>query len=202
MNIPLATRSHLKNINSNQAIRAVAKGHRRRALPEFASQLDQPLRAQRGGRTIALHPFEAGLLSLVKGSSEGKTASHQRSTQDFRKGWIAGRARRPANQWLLVIPKGFTLAVLRVLLSKLGYPPWDAETLAAAKAEHASDRAQIDKLYQQFLKGRGKCLTTQSFLAAASRPLPSIGFSRESRATRKVVRAARSAFRKRLGKSD
>ena len=37
------------------------KANRKRRLPEFANQLDQPLRAQRGGRTIALHPFEAGM---------------------------------------------------------------------------------------------------------------------------------------------
>ena len=53
---------------------------------------------------------------------------------------------------VLTIPKGFTLAAFAALIGKLGYPPWEAETLAAAKAEYAEDKAEIDELYEQFKK--------------------------------------------------
>ena len=130
------------------------KANRRRALPEFASQLDQPLMAQRGGRTIALHPFEAGLLSLVREALKGKPRAIKAVLKIFEKAGLLDAPVGRQTHGSLVIPKGLSLAVFMVLLSKVGYPPWDAETLAAAKVEHASDGSEIDKLYQQFLKAR------------------------------------------------
>jgi hypothetical protein len=130
------------------------KADRKRALPEFANQLDQPLRAQRGGRTIALHPFEAGLLSLSNEALKGKPRAIKEAIKIFEKAGLLDAPVGRQTHGVLTIPTGFTWSAFRILLSILGYPPWDAETLAAAKAERASDGAQIDKLYQQFLRGR------------------------------------------------
>jgi hypothetical protein len=130
------------------------KANQKRALPEFANQLDQPLRVQRGGRTIAIHPFEAGLLCLSNEALKGKPRAIKEALKIFEKAGLLDAPVGRQTHGSLVIPKGLTLAVFMILLSKLGYPPWDAETLAAAKAEHASDRSQIDILYQQFLKAR------------------------------------------------
>jgi hypothetical protein len=126
----------------------------KRGLPEFANQLDQPLRAQRGGRTIALHPFEAGMLSLVKEALKGKPRALKEVIKIFEKAGLLNAPVGRQTHGALVIPKGLTVAAFRVLLSKLGYPPWDGQTLAAAKIEYARDKAKIDNLYQQFLKGR------------------------------------------------
>jgi hypothetical protein len=130
------------------------KATRKRRPPEFANQLDQPLRAQRGGRTIALHPFEAGMLSLVKEALKGKPRALKEVIKIFEKAGLLNAPVGRQTHGSLFIPKGFTVAAFLVLLSKLGYPPWDPETFAAAKAEYANDQARIDKLYQQFLKGR------------------------------------------------
>jgi hypothetical protein len=136
--------------NSNGRKKATPK----RRTPEFAKQLDQPLRAQRGGRTIALHPFEAGINSLVREALRGKPQAVKNVLRIFEKAGLLNALVGAQTHSSLVIPKGFTLAAFLVLLSKLGYPPWAPETFAAAKAEYASDRAQIDELYRQFLKGR------------------------------------------------
>lgn len=127
---------------------------RKRVLPEFANQIDQPLRAQRGGRSIAVDPFEAGLLSLIREALRGKPRALKEVLKIFEKAKLLNAPVGRQTHGSLVIPKGLTLAAFKVLLSKLGYPPWDAETLAAAKAEYARDKAKIDELYQQFLKGR------------------------------------------------
>lgn len=125
----------------------------KRRLPEFAKQLDQPLRAQRGGRTIALHPFEAGINSLVREALRGKPQAVKNVLRIFEKAGLLNASVDGQTEGSLVIPKGFTTAAFFVLMSKLGYPPWDPETFAAAKAEYANDRARIDELYRK-LKGR------------------------------------------------
>ena len=130
------------------------KADRKRGLPEFGSQLDQPLRAQRGGRSIAVDPFVAGINSLVREALRGKPRAIKEVLKIFEKAGLLDAPVSWQTHGALVIPKGFTWPAFRVLLSKLGNPPWDPETLAAAKAERASHRAQIDKLYHQLLKGR------------------------------------------------
>jgi hypothetical protein len=128
------------------------KGSRKLELPHLANQLDEPLRAKRAGRSIALHPFEAGMFSLAREALKGKPRALKKVLEIFEKAGLLNAPRGRQKHGVLTIPKGFTQPAFGVLLSKLGYPPWDPAILAAAKAEYARDKSEIDELYQQFLR--------------------------------------------------
>src|SRR5260221_6948901 len=99
------------------------KRARKEKVPDLAGLFDKPLQVKRGGKTIAVHPYEAELMSLGKRALKGEP----RATKLFLKRCeIAGLLDpAPAEQThgLLVIPKGVNWAITRVLLETHGFVP-------------------------------------------------------------------------------
>jgi hypothetical protein len=124
----------------------------RENAPDVASMLEKPLRVKRGGKTIAMHPFEAELTSLGKRALNGEP----RATKLFLKHCeTAGLLEAPPaarTQNVFVIPRGVNRGILTVLIETYGLPPWDPEVYAALEAEHDRDQANIEELYIQFMK--------------------------------------------------
>jgi hypothetical protein len=129
------------------------KASEKRGPPDFASLLDQPLRARRGEKIVALDPFEAGIQSLVREAINGKPRALKEILKIFEKEGLLNAPVGRQTHGSLIVPKGFSLAAYFTLLTNLGYPPWDPEVLAAAKSEYAQDKDQIRELYQDLLKG-------------------------------------------------
>jgi hypothetical protein len=120
--------------------------------PDIAALFDRPLKVKRGGKTIAMHPFEAELTSLGKRALKGEP----RATKLFLKHCEdAGLLEPPPAEQthgVFVIPRGVNRGIIKVLLETYGLPPWDREIYAALEAEYESDQARIEELYVQFLK--------------------------------------------------
>ena len=95
------------------------RANRKRRLPEFANQLNQPLRARRGGRSVAVDPFEAGMNSLVREALKGKPRALKEVLKIFEKAGLLN-ARRPANPWLLGYSEGPHLSGLSGLAKQVG----------------------------------------------------------------------------------
>jgi hypothetical protein len=54
-------------------------------IPDLVSHLERPLKAERGGKRVNVHPFEAGLLSLVREAMKGKPSAIKKVIQIFEK---------------------------------------------------------------------------------------------------------------------
>jgi hypothetical protein len=125
---------------------------RRENAPDVASMIEKPLRVKRGGKTIAMHPFEAELTSLGKRALNGEP----RATKLFLKHCeTAGLLEAPPaarTQNVFVIPRGVNRGILTVLIETYGLPPWDPEVYAALEAEYERDQARIEELYKQFME--------------------------------------------------
>jgi hypothetical protein len=128
------------------------KRARRENAPDVASMLEKPLRVKRGGKTIAMHPFEAELTSLGKRALNGEP----RATKLFLKHCeIAGLLEAaPAEQThgVFVMPRGVNRGILTVLIEEHGLPPWDPDIYAALEVEYERDQARIEELYNQFME--------------------------------------------------
>jgi hypothetical protein len=128
------------------------KRARKESVQDIAGLFDKPLQVKRGGKTIAVHPYEAELMSLGKRALKGEP----RATKLFLKRCeIAGLLDpAPAEQThgVLVIPKGVNWTITRVLLETHGLPPWDPNAYAALEAEYERDQALIEELYKQFME--------------------------------------------------
>lgn len=120
--------------------------------PDIAALFDKPLQVKRGGKTVAMHPFEAELTSLGKRALKGEP----RATKLFLKYCEAAGLLDPPpaeqTHGVFVIPKGANHGIIKVLLETYGLPPWDPEIYAALEAEYERDQAHIEELYTQFLK--------------------------------------------------
>jgi hypothetical protein len=128
------------------------KSQRKENAPDIAGILDKPLRVKRGGKMIAMHPYEAELTSLGKRALNGES----RATKLFLKECeTAGLLEPPAGKQthgVFVIPKGVNTGILKVLLETQGLPPWDPDIYAALEAEFEREQAHIHELYNQFMK--------------------------------------------------
>src|SRR5258705_1744389 len=119
---------------------------------DLAGIFEKPLRVKRGGKTISMHPYEAELTSLGKRALKGQP----RATKLFLKHCEAAGLLDPSpaeqTHGVFVIPKGVNGAIAKVLIETYGLPPWDADAYAALEAEYQRDQANIEKLYQEFMK--------------------------------------------------
>jgi hypothetical protein len=129
-----------------------ARRQRKQNALDLAGLFDKPLRVKRGGKTIALHPFEAELTSLGKRALKGEP----RATKLFLKQCEAAGLLDPASaeqtHGVFVILRGMNSAIVKVLLETHGLPPWDPDAYAALEAEYERDQARIEELYKQFMK--------------------------------------------------
>jgi hypothetical protein len=120
--------------------------------PDIAALFDKPLQVKCGGKTVAMHPFEAELTSLGKRALKGEP----RATKLFLKHCEAAGLLDPPpaeqTHGVFVIPRGVNSRIIKVLLETYGLPPWDPEIYAALEAEYERDQAHIEELHTQFLK--------------------------------------------------
>ena len=128
------------------------KSRRKENALDIAGIFDKPLRVKRGGKTIAMHPYEAELTSLGKRALKGEP----RATKLFLKQCeIAGLLDPPPAEQthgVFVIPRGVKSKIAKVLIETYGLPPWDPDIYAALEAEYERDQACIEELYNQFMK--------------------------------------------------
>ena len=112
------------------------KRARKESVQDIARLFDKPLQVKRGGKTVAVHPYEAELTSLGKRALKGEP----RATKLFLKRCeIAGLLDpAPAEQThgVFVIPKCANSAIIKVLLETHGLPPWDPNAYAVLEAEY------------------------------------------------------------------
>lgn len=127
---------------------------RKEAVLDIAKILDTPIKVKRGGKTVAMHPFEAELTSLGKRALKGEP----RATKLFLKHCEAAGLLDPApaeqTHGVFVIPEGANSAIVKVMLQTYGLPPWDAEIYASVEAEYQRAQARIEELYRQFMEDR------------------------------------------------
>ena len=150
---PLAIRSPPRSISSSRGTCERVHGRLEKKRQTSPALFDKPLQVKRGGKTVAMHPFEAELTSLGKRALKGEP----RATKLFLKHCEAAGLLDPppAEQTpfgVFVIPRGVNHEIIKVLLETYGLPPWDPEIYAALEAEYDRDRAHIEELYIQFLK--------------------------------------------------
>ena len=119
---------------------------------DLSGIFERPLRVNRGGKTVSIHPHEAQLTSLAKRALKGEP----RATKLFLKHCEAAGLLDPVTaeqtHGVFVIPKGANHAIVKVLLETHGLPPWDPGDYAALEAEYQRDQEHIEKLYNQFMK--------------------------------------------------
>jgi hypothetical protein len=123
-------------------------------IPDLVSHLERPLKADRGGKRVNVHPFEAGLLSLVREALKGKPSAIKKVIQIFEKEGLLEPPPGKQTHGVLVAPKNLDLHSFCILLKILGAPPWKPGMFEAAQAEYQEDQAQLDELRRQFLKGQ------------------------------------------------
>jgi hypothetical protein len=129
----------------------VKRARRENAL-DIAGIFDKPLRVKRGGKMVAMHPYEAELTSLGKRALNGEP----RATKLFLKYCeTAGLLDPPPAEQthgVFVIPRGANSGIIKVLIETHGLPPWDPDIYDALEAEFERDQARIEELYNQFMK--------------------------------------------------
>jgi hypothetical protein len=131
------------------------KADRRGELPDLASQLARPLQAERGGKSVKVHAYEAATLSLVKEALKGKPRALKKALQIFEEAGLLNPPAGKQTHGSLFIPKYLDQSFFLILLKIIGVPPWDPKICAAAKAEYEQDRVHIEELYKQLLSKGG-----------------------------------------------
>ena len=120
--------------------------------PDIAALFDKPLKVKRGGKTIAMHPFEAELMSLGKRALKGEPRAAKLFLKHCEDAGLLEPPPAEQTHGVFVMPRGVNREILRVLLETYGLPPWDPKIYAALEAEFERDRARIEELHIQFLK--------------------------------------------------
>lgn len=133
---------------------AHCKASRKDKVPDLASHLDRPLKAERGGKLLNVHPFEAAMLSLVRESLKGKSGAIKKAIRTFEEAGLFEPPPGKQTHGVLVAPKNLNLHSFRILIKALGAPPWDPKICKAALAEYQQDQAHLEELRSQFLKGQ------------------------------------------------
>jgi hypothetical protein len=133
---------------------ANCKTSRKDKVPDLVNHLDRPLKAERGGKRVNVHPFEAATLSLVREALKGKPSAIKKAIQIFEKAGLLEPPPGKQTHGVLTAPKNLDLHFFCILLKILGPPPWDPGVHEAALAEYQQDQAEIEELRRQFLKGQ------------------------------------------------
>jgi Family of unknown function (DUF5681) len=120
--------------------------------PDIAALFDKPLKVKRGGKTVAMHPFEAELTSLGKRALKGEPRAMKLFVKHCEDAGLLEPPPAEQTHGVFVIPRGVNRGILHVLLETYGLPPWDRKIYAALEAEFERDQARIEELYIQFLK--------------------------------------------------
>lgn len=132
-----------------------AKTSRKQVGLDLAGILDKPLRFNRAGKAVSMHPHEALLTSLGKRALKGEA----RAAKLFLKHCGAAGLLEPApveqTSGVFEIPKGANPGIVKVLLETHGLPPWDPDVYAALEAEYRRDADHIEELYRRFLEEHG-----------------------------------------------
>jgi hypothetical protein len=128
------------------------KSQRKEKAPDVAGLIEKSVQVKRGGKTVAMHPFEAEVTSLANRALKGEP----RATKLFLKHCeVAGLLDPPSSEQthgVFVVPKGVNPGIVRVLLETYGLPPWNRDDYAALEAEYERDQARIEELYIHFMK--------------------------------------------------
>ena len=99
-----------------------ARRQRKENALDLAGIFEKPLRVKRGGKTIAVHPYEAELTSLGKRALKGEP----RATKLFLKQCEAAGLLDPPpaeqTHGVFVIPRGANSRIVKVLLETYGFP--------------------------------------------------------------------------------
>jgi hypothetical protein len=133
---------------------ARCKASRKDKVPDLVNHLDRPLKAERGGKRVNVHPFEAATLSLVREALKGKPSAIKKAIQIFEKAGLFEPPPGKQTHGVLTAPQNLDLHFFCILLKILGPPPWDPGVHEAALAEYQQDQAEIEELRRQFLKGQ------------------------------------------------
>ncbi len=124
-------------------------------IPDLVSHLERPLKADRGGKRVNVHPFEAALLSLARDAMKGKPSAIKKIIQIFEKEGLLEPPPAKQTHGVLVGPKhihpGFFYDKVQEIL---GISHLDPELFEAARVEYDQDQAQIKELRLQFLRGQ------------------------------------------------
>ena len=128
------------------------KTSRKDKVPDLVNHLERPLKAERGGKRVNVHPFEAAMLSLVREALKGKSSAIKKAIQTFEEKGLFEPPPGKQTHGALVAPKNLDLHFFCILLKILGPPPWDPGVHEAALAEYQQDQAEIEELRSQFLK--------------------------------------------------
>jgi len=124
-------------------------------IPDLVSHLERPLKAERGGRRVNVHPFEAALLSLVKEALKGKPSAIKKSIQIFDGAGLFEPLPGKQAHGALVGPKHIHPEIFYIKLQAiLGTSHLDPELFEAARVEYDQDHAKVSELRLQFLKGQ------------------------------------------------
>jgi hypothetical protein len=124
-------------------------------IPDLVSHLERPLKADRGGKRVNVHPFEAALLSLVKEAMKGKPSAIKKTIQIFERAGLFEPPPGKQTHGVLVGPKHIDPSFFCITLQRiLGTSHLDPELFEAARVEYGQDQAQLDELRRQFLKGQ------------------------------------------------
>ena len=128
------------------------KRARKESVQAIARLFDKPLQVKRGGKTVAVHPYEAELTSLGKRALKGEPRATKLFLKRCENAGLLDPAPAEQTHGVFVIPKGANWAITRVLLETYGLPPWDPNAYAALEAEYERDQALIEELYKQFME--------------------------------------------------
>jgi len=110
------------------------------------------VQVKRGGKTIAVHPYEAELTSLGKRALKGEPRATKLFLKHCAAAGLLDSVTAEQTHGVFVIPKGANRAIVKVLLETYGLPPWDPDAYAALEAEYQRDQAHIEELFKQFMK--------------------------------------------------
>jgi hypothetical protein len=129
-----------------------AKRARMETAPDVASMIEKPVRVKRGGKTIAMHPFEAELTSLGKRALNGEPRATKLFLKHCETAGLLEAAPAEQTHGVFVMPRGVNRGILTVLIETYGLPPWDPDVYAALEVEYERDQARIEELYSQFMR--------------------------------------------------
>jgi hypothetical protein len=128
------------------------KRGRKENLPDLARLFQKPMRIKRAGKTIAVHPHEAELMSLGKRALKGEPRPTKLFLKHCDEAGLLDPVTSEQTHGVFVIPRGVNSGIVKVLIETYGLPPWDPEAYAALEVEYERDQARIEELYKQFME--------------------------------------------------
>ena len=126
------------------------KSRRKETLPDLAGMMEKPLQVKRGGKTVAMHPFEAEITSLGNRALKGEPRAAKLFLQHCDAAGLFNPPPGEQTHGVFVIPKELNYTIASFLLKTQGLPPWDPDLYAALLAEPKRDSKEV---YIEFMKG-------------------------------------------------